>query len=620
MSSIHLLDDELINKIAAGEVVERPASVVKELVENSIDAGASRVTVNLKNGGLDHISVTDDGSGMTKEDAGMAIKRHATSKIRSLDDLVRGQSMGFRGEALASIAAVSDFTMQGGTGDGRGYRLIAGQKGAEIADWDGPRGTAVIVDHLFRTTPARRKFLKSSGAEYAASAELMHALAVAHPGVTFTLTHNQKQQFTAAAIECEMDGVFWGEDVIRSRVATILPPDHHQPLIYRQASNDYLSVECLISPPSVTVGTGKKIFTFANQRWIKDRLLRMGVMRGYHSHLLRGKYPICFLFVTIDPSLVDFNAHPSKTEARFQYGKEIQDLIAMTIRDGIRSGAWAEPPISSAPIGQESLQPAALNHRPAFSPGRSGTPSASPATAGFNSIKTSRVSHEGVKSQQSLDFSTAPSKVPVASLQSPAAPSNNTNSVDGLPWGELTFIGSFARCYLLFEVHNKLLVVDQHAFHERIIFERLDQQGDELTRTQDLLVPEAIEISHSQWQLLQDHSEMLEKIGFGFAFIKPGLVEVLSVPMILTDKDLERFIGEICQKLQDQHSIAGWQDDLIATLACHSAVRAGEELSADDLKVLLVEASKVDFYLNCPHGRPVFKWWNEREVGGWFER
>jgi DNA mismatch repair protein MutL len=344
MGRVHLLEDAVINKIAAGEVVERPASVVKELVENAIDAQATAIRIELEEGGRRKIVVTDDGYGMSEEDARLAIVRHATSKISAVEDLYSVDSMGFRGEALASIASVSQFSLMTRQGqDSVGTRIQTdGSIDLSVTPWHGPRGTTMAVESLFFNIPVREKFLKSPASEFAHCHELIQNIALARPEVSFTLLHNGKEYLSAPRV-CEreeLQGSILTEKTVRRRAAQILSQEVVDELLYVTESNQYGEVEALISPPGVEKPTGKHIATFVNRRVVKDKTLRFGIMRGYSSHLLTGKYPRVLAFMTIDPSLYDVNVHPTKEELRFQYPTEVQGLISLAIRGRIRHGDW----------------------------------------------------------------------------------------------------------------------------------------------------------------------------------------------------------------------------------------------------------------------------------------
>ncbi len=324
MGKIQLLADDVINKIAAGEVVERPASVVKELVENALDAGARSIQVELEDGGRKAIAITDDGCGMDEGDALLALKRHATSKIKSVDDLYATSTMGFRGEALASIASVSRLTMTTRERDaGAAVRIEMSGSGAPDVQRGiaAAPGTSLACRDLFYNVPARQKFLKSTASELGAVSEFFDAAILCWPQIRLRLVHNNKEVVASAAVM--PDGTTsvcgLGEAALRARAASVFGEEVASQLLYVNEADSHAAVEGLVSPPGLEKSHSKSMFTFVNRRWVKDKTLRFAIQRGYHSHLLKGKYPVVALHVVVDPSVVDVNVHPAKTEVRFQY-------------------------------------------------------------------------------------------------------------------------------------------------------------------------------------------------------------------------------------------------------------------------------------------------------------
>ncbi len=672
MARVHLLDDELINKIAAGEVVERPASVVKELVENAIDAGATHVKVILKEGGRQRIQVQDDGSGMVSSDAILAVKRHTTSKLRAADDLFQVRTMGFRGEALASIASVSRFTLQTQTRAEAGCRVHIEDGRQQDSAWQGPVGTSITVADLFYNIPARRAFMKTAAAEFAACHEYMQALALSLPSVGFSLLHNDREIFAVSALPVDA-GTFRGEQAMRSRATAILGAVDAEQLIYVQKIDRHAHVEALISAPGLDKSTARSCYTFVNGRWVRDKLLRFAIQRGYHSHLMKGKFPIALLYLTIDPALVDVNVHPAKAELRFQYGQDVQNAVAHAIREALRDGQWAAahpspkpvppvPPVemkddeeASAPqdfdlmLPQKSWEPgpvAELEQKPKSEPLRD-RPLVQAAKSSVSLPRTRPDFSESFKAaprpledltrttvmrfdtpELRQGASVAPRPAPEQQSPLPAPllstqvkkPGSQVPAPDGqstIPWNELQYIGPFARCFLLFEYRQQMLAIDQHAFHERILYERLLSDPEILRRTQPLLMPEVIAFSPTECERLVHMQDTLAAIGLGIQGVSETEIEVLSVPSLLVNKDLGSLLAAILGGKDSSKELA---HDVLATMACHAAVRAGEELPPPELHALLREADGVDFYHNCPHGRRVFRWWKLAQVAAWFDR
>ncbi|MEZ4742065.1 MAG: DNA mismatch repair endonuclease MutL [Bdellovibrionota bacterium] len=668
MGKIHLLDDDVINKIAAGEVVERPASVVKELVENAIDAGASTISVELIEGGHKRITVTDNGCGLSEEDASLALKRHSTSKINSANDLFHIKSMGFRGEALASIAAVSRFSLASVQDNSdSGVKVTYEQEGTpSTKPWNGPKGTSINVESLFFNIPAREKFLKSPASEYAQCHEYIRAIALAYPNISFSLYHNKREQLQTAAIDSstesdEENQEIFGESVIRKRAASILGSKVCDSLLYFKNEGQYGRIEALVSPPGVEKPTGKHIYTFVNRRWVKDKVLRYGIMRGYQSHLLKGKYPQAVVFLSIDPTIIDVNVHPAKTEMRFQYPVEVQGLITSGIRNRIRVGDWAVHPLNL----QSSIKPAQNNtnfheseddtkasngsgsfenspyQQPTetFSFERRGASSTTPPHSSHLKRPINQLTAREKQSSLTSSYSRSTNDIHTntigiernnqeVSLANPMYFENSQQSQiivrsKDIPWQDIHFIGSFNKCYLFFSWSEELLVIDQHAFHERIIFERLCRDQSLCSQSQQLIIPEAIELSEREVSSLIEQKQEISALGLEFEVITETTIEVKQVPFLLIGKDLTSVLSELAEDnefAKTNKTIQDLSQQKLATLACHSAVRSGEELGENELKALLAEASEVDFYHNCPHGRRVFRLFSKANIASWFDR
>ncbi len=624
METIKLLPDDVINKIAAGEVVERPVSVIKELVENSIDAGSNSIQVELEEGGISRITVSDNGSGMSPADAKTALMRHATSKINSADDLFSISTMGFRGEALASIASVSEFSlMTRRAQDAVGSKITYENNKVEQQTWKGETGTTINIENLFCNIPVRQRFLKASATEFSHCLEYMQAAALSNPFVAFELIHNSKSVFKVDA--CEADPNFelplFGEKVLGKRAKDTLGNKHASELFYVQKTDKFGTLEALCSPPGVEKSNGKYIFSFVNGSWVKDKTIRFGIMRGYHSHLLKGKFPVAVLNFHIEPSLVDVNVHPSKTELRFQYTSEVSALIAVAIREGLRKGEWALEGHSyhSSTLDRSSGEPESpFRSSPTLTTSRSSDPFSLSPTA-------SRSQHIS-----SLDVPISSAREKVESFSSHQQPSQLTPvdktvaEHETIPWDELQYVGSFARCYLIFETpQNHMLVVDQHAFHERVLYERLTKNRKLIEKTQPLLVAESVELSPSDLSILKEKNDGLRELGFGFEFVSDTTVDVVSLPAILSRANLQRLVESFTSELSSSSSFedtSSISQLLLATIACHAAVRAGEQLPDNELKFLMSEASDVDFYHNCPHGRRVFRTYTKAQVERWFDR
>ena len=683
MPDIHLLEDELINKIAAGEVVERPFSVVKELVENSIDAGACEIRVELKEGGKDSIIVSDDGCGIPKEQAKLALTRHATSKLFEVDDLFAVDSLGFRGEALASIASVGRLTLmtrQQGQKEGVKVSMVDGK--LTESPWIGKMGTTIVVKDLFHSIPARKRFLKRAASEYAAVLEYIQAMALNLPEVGFTLLHNDKEQLRLCPLEVAPHEYLKGEKPLRERAKGIFGIEESEKLLYCVKETKYGNLEALISSPGNDKAVAKHIHTFVNGRWVKDKVLRYGVTRGYHSHLLKGRYPAVIMHVSIEPSLVDVNCHPAKTELKFQYSSEIQTAIATMIKETIRSGAWGggEMVLPKKEEGSDTLLtvktksvpsdfdligrgkdarggkprqgslwevPPLPDSHPSPQKGAGAPRSVPPAAPRLvppaaprpkvpdMTIKETRMSFNGIP-DKSLPQSEKPqshgsgSGVGIGpglgpSLGPGPGPGQGQDQDQGqdIIWSSLNFIGSYYNCYLLFDLGKKLLCVDQHAFHERILYERFLNDYKSLGDAQNLLMPESLDLPSHAIDILKNAKDTLKGMGFTIDFLSGGTMELSSVPSLLKDSHFDQLFAELAESLEngsEDITETGISHRVLSTMACHGAVRAGERLGVEDVQALISEAEGIDFFLNCPHGRRVFRTFTLREVEGWFDR
>jgi len=660
MGRIQLLDDDVINKIAAGEVVERPASVVKELVENAIDAGATAVTVALELGGTRRIVVADNGAGMPEDDATAALRRHATSKIHAADDLYRIATMGFRGEALASIAAVSRFSLTTvERGAAAGVKVTLSDTGEQLVlPFGGAAGTSISVENLFYNMPVRAKFLKAPATELSHCLELVQAFALCHPAVAFTVTHNGREHFHVTAGVPEAERLF-GEATMRERALAVLGKDAAQ-LEYVRSASRFGELEALVSPPGLEKATGKNLYMFVNGRWVKDKVLRYGILRGYHSHLLKGRFPVAVVHLHTDPALVDVNVHPAKTEVRFQYPEEVQSLIALAIRDRLRQATWAAAPESPnataalsetsrgsvpAPVGSAFAGPPPrplAAERPLSPLEGAAASSRAPRRAPFAASVRETRSFQGagrvpfdetfyaapVHDKAGLDALLASPHIAPAAYPSAQEPDfiQEAAATGIIPWDELQYLGAMGRCYLFFAAGDRLLVLDQHAFHERVLFERLARDESLLKQSQKLLVPEAVELGPVEIQVLRKRQEALASRGFAYELEESGTtVLVRAVPSLLAGRDLAGLFADLGREVGDMgdeptDSNAEMARLILAKTACHAAVRAGEELPENELRQLLAEASTVDFYHNCPHGRRVFRWWSQPQVARWFDR
>ncbi len=572
--SIRRLPSELVNRIAAGEVVERPASALKELVENALDAGAATVAVRLSAGGLELIEVSDDGSGMSPDDMRLAIERHATSKLP--DDRIEDvASFGFRGEALPSIASVARVTIESRTRTGAdGWRLEidhgvpAGEGPASL-----PPGTRVRVEGLFDKVPARRKFLRSPRAEYAASLDSVRRLAMARPDVAFTLDHDGRRILSLQP----SDGP--------ARVAALLSHDLDRHGLGIDCVRDGLHLTGVVSLPTFNRGIADQQYLFVNRRPVKDRLL-VGALRGaYRDLLARDRHPVAALFIAVPGDEVDINVHPAKTEVRFRDPAAVRGLIVGGLRAALEEAGHR----SSA--REQFAAPAAWQVEPIG--GDMGHPLAPPA--------------QGNVWDHRPAFSYAPSYAPLpqgrAVAASPIAPADVH-----FPLGVAR--GQVAATYIVAEAEDGLVIVDQHAAHERLVLERMRKAnaGGAIPR-QALLIPETVELDEVECDRLEEAAGELAELGLEIERFGPTTMLVRATPAALGKADVPGLLADLAGELAELGTALALRDrlDLVAaTIACHGSVRAGRILSVAEMNALLREMEVTPHSGQCNHGRPTW--------------
>ena len=569
MAIIHRLPEGLVNQIAAGEVVERPASVVKELCENSIDAGAKHIQVDLQEGGTRLIQIVDDGSGMDPDDARLCLERHATSKLRDAEGLAAISTLGFRGEAVPAIASVSHFTL---TTRPRGALAatrihVDGVLPPEIGEAGAPEGTRIEVADLFFNTPARRKFLKKPQTEGGHCTEAVVRLMLSHPEVGFSLTADGRRVLTSPP-----------GAPLRDRVTLALGRDVHDHLVEVRHERGEISVTGFCASPDYSAATSQKIQLFVNGRAIRDRSLSHAVSRAYANLLPPGRYPAAVLFLTLPLDRVDVNVHPQKLEVRFADPRAVFDAVAHGVAAALRPAPW--------------LQAVSATSTPASTgtPSPNATPNATfRVPARFDSAAWAAGSATPLREAEAR-FEAAP------------APSGY--------FGSLRVIGQLGGTYVVCEGQgSSLVVLDQHAAHERVLFERLRQgyAGKGLA-SQRLLLPEVVELGLEQADALAAHQGRLAALGFEAEAFGGRSWSVAAVPALLTRAAPGPLFADLAEQLVHLGSVAAAEDavnDVLATMACHAAVRAHDPLSHDELRALLVQLDDIDFKVRCPHGRPV---------------
>ncbi len=591
---INVLPDEVASKIAAGEVVERPASVVRELLDNAIDAGARHVRVEIRGGGRDLIRIIDDGFGVTRDDMPRAFLRHATSKIKTADDLWTVRTLGFRGEALYSIAAVSRLSfVSRPTGEQVGYELAL-EGGRPVSD--GPRGsppgTIVTVRELFYNLPARLKFLKSAQAEGAHISALVQSYALAHPAVTFSLTNEGRLTFQSPGnsdLRAAAMSVY-GPEVARALLPVGLEPDEDED--WEAISSEGVRVYGYVAPPLMSRSNRQAMHFFVNGRSVQSRMLIYAVEEAYHTLLMVGRRPLCIINVLVDPTLVDVNVHPAKAEVKFRDERAMFSAVQRAVRSALT--AHVTPPVYGSrgsegwalPSNEGGIE---LEFGPTFGlePTASGINGETPAGP-----LQSELWRMGVGSTHQAFDNDAVEPLP------PPPPRN-------LP--PLRVVGQVGNTYIIAEGPDGLFLVDQHAAHERVLYERMGAQlanGD--LPIQPLLQPVPLQFSAAQYAEVEGIIPLMAELGFALEPFGDGTVLVRAVPAIYAElkRDIGRDLLEILDTVMHGSRPERWREEMAITLACHSAVRAGQTLSIDEMRALLGRLELCQHPRACAHGRP----------------
>ena len=625
VSVVALLPPEVANQIAAGEVVERPASVMKELVENALDAGATTITVSIDGGGLARVAVTDDGLGMNVEDLALALLRHATSKIRSADDLVGVGTYGFRGEALPSIASVSRTRVTSrarGTAEGN-EAAVEGGASAVLRPAGCAEGTTVCVEDLFFNTPARRKFMRTPQTEVAACVEGLVRLAIPKPEVRFVVRRDGKvvREFLRHAD-------------VAARVREVLPDE---PLAELRGSRGRVRVVALLGPPERARSGASHLMLYVNGRHVKDRLLLRAVAQAYGSTLESGRYPAGAVLVEVPPEDVDVNVHPQKTEVRFASQGAVFEAVMSVLRDAAASAPWAHAAtrprdfwtehLSPGPAAPTQNLPDLISHptvsRREESPRMLADPQVLAAFLGAPPDTTDPWARLAAAPSPPAGYAEAarPSASPTLGEARGFDAGAARSELHGTTFGALRYVGQLRRMFLVCEGESGVVILDQHAAAERVTFERLRRSY--LARSvpmQPLLVPERVELAADEVALVEERAEELLSVGLDLAPLGPTTVAVRAVPAMLLRADPRRLARDLIAELARQGNDFSKAVDLVlATMACHGSVRGGDEMAPEEVRALLLALDTVDFAGHCPHGRPVvftLRWGElERKVG-----
>lgn len=586
---IRRLDPTLINQIAAGEVIERPASAVKELVENAIDANSTIIDVAIREGGRTFISVTDNGQGMSRDDLMLAIERHATSKIPD-SDLFNIRTLGFRGEALPSIGAVSRLTITSRTeNDDMAWRLTVegGMKG-ELAPTSLGLGTRIEVRDLFYAIPARLKFLKAPATELSHIADIINRLALAHPHIQFSLTDGNRPVFS------------YGAD--KGRISSVLGKDFLENACPVKMERDGLTIKGHISIPTFNRSNATAQYLFVNGRPVKDKILSASIRAAYQDFLANNRHPVLLLFLEIEPADVDMNVHPAKAEVRFRDAGLTRSVVVSALKNALQEAAHQ----SSTTIAQDAV---AAFQRPPSSPlpspglrkmhtGKAIGNNPPPSPSSFRRLPLSQNHHmPGLEEEKAPPYQEEP-----PSTLSDDVPSENH------------FLGvaraQIHNTYVLAQAADGLIIVDQHAAHERLIYEKMKQeQNSQGIKRQVLLLPEIVELPETALKAILSRKGELAQLGLVIEAFGVTAVIVQEVPALLGKADWKRLIHDLGSDIQDMDatlSLAEQINELLSTLACHNSIRAGRQLSVEEMNALLRQMEATPHSGQCNHGRPTY--------------
>jgi len=673
MGRIRVLSDQVANQIAAGEVVDRPASVVKELLENSLDAGATRIRVEVEAGGRKLIRIADDGHGMNRDDALLAFERHATSKLRTADDLLAIGTLGFRGEALPSIASVARVTLETATGeDPAGSALeIAGGKIHRVDDAALPRGTTITVADLFFNTPARRKFLRAEATELAHVTALVTHYALVHPNKHFELVSASHTLLSAPPVTRTAERIYqiFGKDTLAQLlpVAAELPLERvglPEPPPWKKDPDEparkpgTLRLTGFYSKPELQKLNRNSIYIFVNKRLIRDRLLMHAITEAYRNVIPPTSFPVVLLFLEMPPEEVDVNVHPAKTEVRFRQQSIIHDFVRDSIRNALvlsRPAAGFLAALDNAPLASPSLMPPAVSPLP-------GSPEDAPRTSEDTTLDSAAVPFQLTPklpppTTGRLDF--RPSGDPshremveaAVSLLAPATPSltdgcvTSSGSTDASSFGaaeveaeqavvnlnhlrSLRPLGQLRESFILAAGEDGLWIIDQHVAHERVLFEKIlrDREVERVQR-QRLLMPLLVDLKPDQMVVFARIAEELGQNGFEVEPFGPQTLAVKAAPVGLEGGELERTLAEIIDQASadpderpSNQALTPLRTRIAASIACHSAIKVNMPLDPARMEWLLLELSKTEHPTSCPHGRPIALLYSWKDIQRAFHR
>ncbi len=617
MTQVKILPEILSNQIAAGEVVERPASVVKELLENSIDANASSITVEIKRGGKTLIRVSDNGIGLSRDDALLSIERYATSKIATTQDLFRISTMGFRGEALPSIASVSKFTMVTRTqNDPSATRIdISGGKIVNVSDAGAPVGTMVEVKNLFFNTPARKKFLKTDNTEISHISDLVTGAALGNPHIRFRLISNNRLQKS-----------FSGTDDSFQRSVSVLGNQTASKLVKIQYRDDDIKISGFAAHPTITRSSSARIYLFVNNRLIYDRGLVSAIFQGYRGRIMKGRFPLAVLFIRIGFDQVDVNVHPAKREIRFFNHQQVYQAVSRAIEQGMITAQ--EDVTSYSRVQPQTLVNAekkiesdeiAFQTKPFEAPLK-----VEQSVIHWTDTNSEKTVLDKEPVEVALHREVEPQREELPALDEPLGLDEPPGIDEPSGLDEPRVIGQVMGTYIVAESRSGMLLIDQHAAHERIVFEALKKRHQKMgIVSQDLVVPETIELTHKESNALMEMIDDLADLGLCIEPFGDTTYIIKSIPDLISDKQIQSLIIDIIEKMAvDKVSWSKdiWLDECLILMACHNAIRANLPMHRVQMEKLLQDLEKCENPMHCPHGRPIVITMTKVEMEKLFKR
>jgi DNA mismatch repair protein MutL len=573
MGKVIILPEEIRNKIAAGEVVERPVSVVKELVENSIDAGARRIVIEIINAGETLISVTDNGEGMSKDDAILALNRFATSKIKNMEDLFKIKTLGFRGEALASIASVSKMEIRTKTEKDNGVFIrVEGGNILDILPWEGSIGTSIRVKDLFYNVPARKKFLKSRTTESNLIVDFVKKIALAYPDISFQYIEDGKTKFTTL-----------GSGKIGDVIIEVLKNINLNDLIEFENTHGDYSIWGLLSKPGKLVSIKPQDFFFVNKRWVRNLSIFQALKEGYKGRILEGYYPFAILFLNVPYDEVDVNVHPTKREVKFEKEKEIFSFIENSIKKALENY-------------EKKFKLVELDHNIKINEEN-------------YEIDNKKINKENIQ-------------LPLTSIEKAYISEKTEKYLPKKSFG-FRIVGQIFDNYVIVETGDRVFIIDQHAAHERIRYERLKEELNlGLLQNVEIILPIIIDISLEDKKRIEEKREILEKFAFSWEDFGPNRIRLIKVPYEFLNFDpvsIENLFKEIISEINEK-DLEVLEDKIIKSLACHGAIRSGDVLIREEMEALIQMIFDNQIPITCPHGRPYIWEIKKEELEKYFHR